>query len=390
MYSDKYVFAVLSSFLDRNHFNYLVRKYQGDKYIKSFSCWNQLLAMMFGQLCNRDGLRDLIIALEAHSSKLYHLGMGKSVTRSNLSKANENRDYRIFEEFAKFMIDLARQKRATSIFDLKGNVYAFDSTTIDLCLDVFWWAKFRKHKAGIKMHTLYDVETQIPAYVHITPAAVYDSKVMPEIPYEKDAHYIFDRGYNDFANLYKINLIDAFFVVRAKRNVKFKAKKWKRRLQGNIVSDAVGNFTVYKSSKVYPDEIRKVVYIDPETGKKYIFLTNDFDSDALTIALLYKNRWSIELFFKWIKQHLKIKRFWGKTENAVRIQIYCAIVTYCLVAIVQHDMKLERSIYEVLQILSISLTDKTSLRELFDKPNIKNVNERYGSSEPSLFDNYIF
>ena len=389
MNKDKYVFSLLSSFLDRSKFNRIAAKYNGDRYIKSFSCWNQLLAMMFGQLCNRDGLRDLIVALEAHSSKLYHLGMGKSVTRSNLSKANENRDYRIFEEFAKFMIDLARQKRATSIFDLEGKVYAFDSTTIDLCLEVFWWAKFRKHKAGIKMHTLYDVETQIPAYVHITPAAVYDSKIMPEIPYEKDAHYIFDRGYNDFANLYKINLIDAFFVVRAKRNVKFKAKKWKRRLQENVVSDAVGNFTVYKSSKVYPDEIRKVVYIDPETGKEYIFLTNDFDSDALTIALLYKNRWSIELFFKWIKQHLKIKRFWGKTENAVRIQTYCAIITYCLVAIVQHDMKIERSIYEVLQILSILLTDKTPLRDLFDKPNIKNVNERYGSSEPSLFENYI-
>lgn len=390
MNKSKYVFALLVEFLNNDKFRHIVDKYQGDRYIKSFSCWNQLLAMMFGQLCNRDGLRDLIVALEAHSNKLYHLGMGKSVTRSNLSKANEKRDYRIFEEFAKFMIDLARQKRATSIFDLEGNVYAFDSTTIDLCLEVFWWARFRRHKAGIKVHTLYDVETQIPAYVHITPAAVYDSKVMPEIPYEKDAHYIFDRGYNDFANLYKINLINAFFVVRAKRNVKFKAKKWKRRLPGNVVSDAVGNFTVYKSSKVYPDEIRKVVYIDPETGKEYIFLTNDFDSDALTIALLYKNRWSIELFFKWIKQHLKIKRFWGRTENAVRIQIYCALITYCLVAIVQHDMKLERSIYEVLQILSISLTDKTSLRELFDKPNNKNVNERYGSSEPSLFDNFIF
>ena len=390
MNKSKYVFALLVEFLNNDKFRHIVDKYHGDRYIKSFSCWNQLLAMMFGQLCNRDGLRDLIVALEAHSNKLYHLGMGKSVTRSNLSKANEKRDYRIFEEFAKFMIDLARQKRATSIFDLEGNVYAFDSTTIDLCLEVFWWARFRRHKAGIKVHTLYDVETQIPAYVHITPAAVYDSKVMPEIPYEKDAHYIFDRGYNDFANLYKINLINAFFVVRAKRNVKFKAKKWKRRLPGNVVSDAVGNFTVYKSSKVYPDEIRKVVYIDPETGKEYIFLTNDFDSDALTIALLYKNRWSIELFFKWIKQHLKIKRFWGRTENAVRIQIYCALITYCLVAIVQHDMKLERSIYEVLQILSISLTDKTSLRELFDKPNNKNVNERYGSSEPSLFDNFIF
>ena len=390
MNKDKYVFASLDEFLDNNKFRHLVDKYQGDRYIKSFSCWNQLLSMMFGQLCNREGLRDLIVALEAHQGKLYHLGMGKSVTRSNLSKANENRDYRIFEEFAFHMIETARKKRATKIFDLDGHVYAFDSTTIDLCLDVFWWASFRKHKGGIKMLTLYDIETQIPAYVHITTASVHDSKMMPEIPYEKDAHYIFDRGYNDFGNLYKIHLIEAFFVVRAKRNVKIKAEKWKRRHPENVLSDAIGVFTVYKSSKAYPEEIRKIVYQDPETGKIYIFLTNDFDTDALTIALLYKYRWSIELFFKWLKSHLKIKRFWGTSENAVRIQIYCAIITYCLVAIVQHDMKIERSIYEVLQILSISLTDKTPLRELFDKQNFNNVNELHGSSEPSLFENFSY
>ena len=390
MNKDKYVFASLDEFLDNNKFRHLVDKYQGDRYIKSFSCWNQLLSMMFGQLCNREGLRDLIVALEAHQGKLYHLGMGKSVTRSNLSKANENRDYRIFEEFAFNMIETARKKRAAKIFDLDGHVYAFDSTTIDLCLDVFWWASFRKHKGGIKMLTLYDIETQIPAYVHITTASVHDSKVMPEIPYEKDAHYIFDRGYNDFGNLYKIHLIEAFFVVRAKRNVKIKAEKWKRRLPENVLSDAIGVFTVYKSSKAYPEEIRKIVYQEPETGKIYIFLTNDFDTDALTIALLYKYRWSIELFFKWLKSHLIIKRFWGTSENAVRIQIYCAIITYCLVAIVQHDMKIERSIYEVLQILSISLTDKTPLRDLFDKQNFNNVNELYGSSEPSLFENFSY
>ena len=375
MNKDKYVFASLAGFLDNNKFRHLVDKYQGDRYIKSFTCWNQLLTMMFGQLCNRDGgqlcnrdgLRDLIVALEAHHGKLYHLGMGKSVTRSNLSKANENRDCRIFEEFAFYMIDVARKKRATKIFDLDGRVYAFDSTTIDLCLEVFWWAKFRKHKGGVKMHTLYDVETQIPAYVHITPASVHDSKVMLEIPYEKNAHYIFDRGYNDFGSLYKIHQIEAFFVVRAKRNVKFKAEKWKRRLPETVLSDAIGHFTVYN-----------------------IFLTNDFESDALTIALLYKYRWSIELFFKWLKQHLKIKRFWGTSENAVRIQIYCAIITYCLIAIVQHDMKLERSIYEILQILSISLTDKTPLRDLFDKQNFNNVKELNGSSEPSLFENFIY
>ena len=208
---------------------------------------------------------------------------------------------------------------------------------------------------------------------------------MPEIPYEKGAHYIFDRGYNDFENLYTINRIEAFFVVRAKTNVRFKPVTWQRRLPENVVSDAIGCFTVYKSAKDYPEKLRKVVCIDPEDGTRYIFLTNNLTASSETIAELYRNRWSVELFFKWIKQHLRIKKFWGTSENAVRIQIYCAIITYCLVAIVQHDMKLERSIYEVLQILGISLTDKTCLRYLFDKSNFKSVNVLYDSREPNLF-----
>ena len=385
MNKDKYVFAQLVGFLDNFKFLRIVQKYAGDKYIKSYTCWNQLLTMMFGQLSNRESLRDLIVALEAHAGKVYHLGIGKSVTRSNLSNANEQRDYRIFEEFALFMIAEARRGRIQKIFELDGHVYAFDSTTIDLCLSVFEWAKFRKHKGGIKMHTLYDVEAQVPAFVHITQAKVHDSKAMPEIPYEKGAHYIFDRGYNDFGNLYTINRIEAFFVVRAKTNVRFKPETWKRRLPENVVSDATGYFTVYKSAKDYPEKLRKVVCIDPEDGTGYIFLTNNLTASAETIAELYRNRWSVELFFKWIEQHLRIKKFCGTSGNAVRIQIYCAIITYCLVAIVQHDMKLERRIYEVLQILGISLTDKTNLRDLFGKSNFKNVNVHYGSSEPNLF-----
>ncbi len=385
MNKDKYVFSQLVSFLDNFKFLRIVKKYEGDKYVKSYTCWNQLLTLMFGQLSNRESLRDLIVAMEAHAGKLYHLGIGKSVSRSNLSKANEQRDFRIFEEFAFYMISEARKRRIQKIFELDGHVYAFDSTTIDLCLSVFEWAKFRKHKGGIKMHTLYDVEAQVPAFVHITPANVHDSKAMPEIPYEKGAHYIFDRGYNDFRNLYTINRIEAFFVVRAKTNVKFKSDKWKRRLPTNVVSDAVGNFLVYKSSKDYPEKLRKIVCIDPDDGSRYIFLTNNLSASAETVSELYRNRWSVELFFKWIKQHLRIKKFWGTSENAVRIQIYCAIITYCLVAIVQHDMKLERSIYEILQILGISLTDKTHLRDLFDKSNFKNVNVLCGSSEPNLF-----
>ncbi len=381
MLKDKYVFAQLVKFLDNDKFRHLVDKYDGDKYVKSYTCWNQLLTLMFGQLSNRESLRDLIVAMEAHAGKFYHFGIGKSVTRSNLSKANEQRDYRIFEEFAFYMIAEARKRRIQKIFELDGHVYAFDSTTIDLCLSVFEWAKFRKHKGGIKMHTLYNVN-QVTAFVHITEVKVPNSKAMPEIPYEKDAHYIFDRGYNDFGNLYTINRIGAFFVVRAKTNVRFKPETWKRRLPENVVSDAIGYFTVYKSSKDYPEKLRKVICIDPEDGTRYI---NNLTASAETIAELYRNRWSVELFFKWIKQHLRIKKFWGTSENAVRIQIYCAIITYCLVAIVQHDMKLERSIYEVLQILGISLTDKTHLRDLFDKSNFKNVNVLYGSSEPNLF-----
>lgn len=385
MHKDKYVFAQLVEFIDRNHFNYLVRKYQGDKYIKSFSCWNQLLAMMFGQLAKSESLRDLIVAFEAHCKKLYHLGLGKSVTRSNLAKANEQRDFRIFEEFAYRLAAEARSKCSEKIFGLKGQIYAFDSTTIDLCLEIFQWAKFRKHKGGIKIHILYDVEAQIPAFFHITPAGVNDVKAMPGIPYEKGAVYIFDRGYNDFSNLYKIDMIEAAFVIRAKKNLQFKQITWKRRLPKNVKSDSTIKFVVYKSSKEYPDPLRRIVYYDEEQNKEFVFLTNDFELSALTIAELYRNRWQIELFFKWLKQHLKIKKFWGTTENAVRIQIYCAIVTYCLVAIVKHSMKIERSSYEILQIIGISLTDKTHLRDLFDKSNINNVNERFSYSEPNLF-----
>ena len=385
MNKDKYVFAQLVQFLDRSRFNRIVTKYQGDKYIKSFSCWKQLLVMMFGQLAKSESLRDLTVALEAHWRKLYHLGMGKSVTRSNLSKTNEQRDYRIFEDYAYRLVDEARSVNTEKVFGLDGHIYAFDSTTIDLCLEVFEWAKFRKHKGGIKVHTLYDIEAQLPTFFHITPAATNDMKAMPEIPYEKSAYYIFDRGYNDFANLYKIEQIEATFVVRAKKSLKFKQISWKRRLPKNILSDSTICFVVYKSSKDYPLSLRRVVYYDEEQGREFVFLTNNFVLPTLMVAELYRSRWQIELFFKWLKQHLKIKKFWGTSENAVRIQIYCAIITYCLMVIAKCRMKIERYVYEILQIIGISLTDKTNLRDLFNKSNINNVNERFGYSEPSLF-----
>lgn len=387
MFKDKFVFSQLIAFLDRNHFNYLARKYDGDKYVKHLTCWNQLLALMFGQLSNRESLRDLIVALEAHQSKCFHLGLGrKPIAKTTLATANQNRDYRIFEEFAFYMMEQARRNRAADIFKLGGKVYAFDSTTIPLCLSVFWWAKFRKKKGGVKVHVLYDLEAQIPAFYHITTASVHDSKAMPEIPYETGAYYIFDRGYNNFKELFRIQRMESFFVVRAKTNLQYKCVKWKRRMPKNILSDAEIELTVYNSRKDYPDNLRLVRYYDEEQDREFMFLTNAMDLTAQQIADLYKNRWQIELFFKWLKQHLKIKKFWGTTENAVRIQIAAAITAYCLVAIVQHDMKLKRSTYEVLQILSISLTDKTPLRELFDKTYSNDVKEQFGPLIPGLFD----
>ncbi len=385
MNKEKYVFAQLISFLNEDKFRRIVNKFQGNRYIKHFTCWNQLLSLMFGQLSNRESLRDLIIALDAHHSKCYHLGIGRNVSRSSLARANQDRDYHIFEEYAYYLINEARQKRATEIFKLGGNIYAFDSTTIDLCLAVFWWAKFRKKKGGIKVHTLYDVETQIPAFIHITEAAVHDSKAMKEIPYESGSYYIFDRAYNNFKMLYKVHQIDAFFVVRAKKNLQYKSIKWKRRLPKNVLSDVTIELIGFYPKQYYPEQFRLVRYWDEEQKREFVFLTNAMHISALQVAELYKNRWQVELFFKWLKQHLKIKKFWGTTENAVRVQIYSAICTYCLVAIVQHDMQLDRSTYEVLQILSISLTDKTLLRDLFDKTKFQNDKERFGPNGPNLF-----
>ena len=390
MNKDKYVFAQMVEFLDNYKFLRIVKKYDGNKYVKHFTCWNQLLTLMFGQLCNRESLRDLIVALNAHQEKCYHLGVGKHVTRSNLAKANENRDYRIFEDFAFHMISEARKKRVNDIFKLNGNVYAFDSTTIDLCLKLFPWANFSTYKGGIKIHTLYDVETQVPAFIHITEAKINDVRAMDVITYESGSFYVFDRAYNDYHRLYKIHMMDSFFVVRAKTNIKARVLKWKRRLPKNILSDCEIELTGFYTQKSYPETIRLVRFWDEEDEREFVYLTNAKHIPALQVAELYKNRWQVELFFKWLKQHLKIKKFWGTSENAVKIQVYSAIIAYCLVAIMQHDMKLNRSTYEVLQILGISLTDKTPLRNLFSKTKFNDVNDQSGLDGPNLFSNYNF
>lgn len=387
MNQGKYVFSQLTGYLPQRVFDRFVKKHDGNRYVKHFTCWNQLLCMLFGQLTNRESLRDLIVALDAHSGKSYHLGLGKSVTRSNFAKANEVRNSKIFEDFAYHLIAIARELHSSDDFKIKGNIYAFDSSTIDLCLNVFWWAKFRKAKGGIKLHTLYDVNTQIPAFLHITPANVHDVKAMDELVYEAGAHYIFDRAYLDYTRLYKIERCSAYFVVRAKSNTKF------RRMYSNKVDkltgircDQIGKLSGFYTSQEYPEKLRRVKYYDKESNRTFIFLTNNMKVTAEEVALLYKKRWQVELFFKWVKQHLKIKSFWGTSENAVKIQIYCAISAYCLVSIVADKLKLERSTYEILQVLGISLLDKTPINELFMNIDYSNVKELdYNQLSLSLF-----
>ena len=387
MNKDKYVFAQFSDFLDHNKFRRLVDKYNGDFHVKHFTCWHQLLTLMFGQLSGRESLRDLTTVLDAHKTKCYHLGLGSSpASRNTLSVANQNRDYHVFEEYAFFMMDEARRKCATDIFMLGGKAYAFDSTTIPLCLSVFHWAKFRSRKGGVKAHVLYDLETHVPSFYHITTASVHDSKAMSAIPYESGSYYVFDRGYNAFAELFRINRLESFFVVRAKQNLKFKCVKWKRRMPENVLGDAEIEFAEEASFKKYPEKLRLVRFHDNEQNRDFAFLTNDFSLPALKVADLYRNRWQVELFFKWLKQHLKIKKFWGVTENAVRIQMSVAIITYCLVAVVRNELKLERSTYELLQILSVSLTDKTPMRELFEKQEMEAPDVPVTPFLPGLFD----
>jgi hypothetical protein len=371
MLTGKYVFAQIIEFLPQKTFQRIVMKYQGDKYIKSFSCWNQLLIMMYGQLSGCESLRELVCITTAHSPKSYHLGFGKSlITRSNLAKANANRDCKIFEEFAYKMISIAQGKRITREFEISGRFYAFDSTTIDLCLNLFWWASFRKAKGGIKVHTLYDVVTQIPTFLHITEAKVNDMNAMDEIPYEPNAYYIFDRGYFDLARLFTINLIGSNFIIRERGQLQYEIIEGEDLLDGsdNILYDQTIRLTGLQTRKKYPVLLRRIGYYSVEHKRTFTYLTNNFGISARYIAMLYKNRWQVELFFKWIKQHLHIKSFWGVTENAVRIQIYAAITAYCLVAIIEHDLKLNRSTFDVLRILSMSLFDKTPIKDLFERP----------------------
>ena len=331
--------------------------------------------MLFGQLTYRESLSDIINCLKAHRSKVYHLGIKNLVTVSTLSRANENRDWRIYQDFSHYLIKLIRPLYVDDsefALELDNTVYALDSSTIDLCLSTFFWAKFRKNKGAVKMHTLLDLRGNIPVFIEITDGKVHDVNVLDSIIFEIAAFYIMDKAYIDFEKLFEINETPAFFVVRAKSNFAYKRlySRKKDKTKG-IKYDQVIKLTGYKSKKLYPDKLRKIKYYDKEKDKIYEFITNNFILDALLIANLYKQRWQIELFFKWIKQHLKIKSFWGHSENAVRTQIWIAISAYLLVAYAKRILHLDKTIYEILQIISISAFDKAPINELLteDKPH---------------------
>ena len=335
--------------------------------------------MMFGQLANRESLSDLILCLQTQRSKWYHLGIGCSISKSNLAYANEKRDWQIFADFAYLLIAEARQI-ITPNEELSGfennSIYAIDTTTIDLCLEVFWWAKFRKHKAAVKLHTMLDIKTEIPCYIYITDGKVHEVNVLDTIEFEPNGFYIMDRGFVDYERLFAIQQQQAYFITRAKTNMKcrriYSAKVDKTT---GVLYDQTIQLVNFYVSKQYPKKLRRVKYFDKETNKKFIFLTNNFEITALQVAQLYKYRWKIELFFKWIKQHLKVKSFWGHSENAVKVQVYVAIITFVVVALVKQKLKTSLTQYQILQILSLTLLNKTPLNQLFQDALIQYVKE---------------
>lgn len=383
MNEGKYVFSQVVSFLDSNDFKKCVDRYNGNYKIKDFTCWHQLLCMMFGQLSNRDSLSDLILCLQTQKTKWYHLGIGNSISKSNLAHANEKRNWLIYADFAYLLIAQARKNilpnEVLSVFE-NNSIYAIDTTTIDLCLEIFWWAKFRKHKAAIKLHTMLDLKTEIPCYVHITDGQVHEVNVLDNIEFEVNGFYVMDRGFVDYARLYHIHKQFAYFITRAKTNMKcrriYSAKVDKT--TGVIYDQTIKLVNSY-AVKLYPEKLRRVKYFDKETNKTFIFLTNNFEITALQVALLYKHRWKIELFFKWVKQHLKIKSFWGHSENAVKVQVYVAIITFVTVAIVKQKLKTPLTQYQILQILSLTLLNKTPLNQLFQDAVLQNQTEMNGN-----------
>jgi Transposase DDE domain/Domain of unknown function (DUF4372) len=375
MYTGRSVFAQLLDVLPRYEFHECVRRYRGHHRVRSFSCLDQFLCMAFAQLTYRESLRDIEICLRAVQVKLYHAGIRGRIARSTLADANEQRDWRIYADFAQVLIARARQLYAGDDFGvaLAQTAYVFDSTTIDLCLTLFPWARFRRRKAAVKLHTLLDLRGRIPSFIHITQGKTHDVTVLDELVVEPGACYVMDRGYIDFGRLYALTQSGAFFVVRAKSNLAY-ARRESRPVDKatGLRSDQTIVLTGPKTSQEYPAPLRRISYVDAATHKRFVFLTNNFALPPLAIAQLYKCRWQVELFFKWIKQYLRIKAFYGTSENAVKIQIWIAVSVYVLVAILKKTLKLDRSLGEILQILSVTLFEKDELYQVLTTIDVQN------------------
>ena len=386
MYTGQTVFAQLMDFLPTYQFRNCVERYHGNRGVKGFSCWDHFLCMSFAQLTYRESLRDIEACLRSLRTKLYHSGIQCNVSRSTIAYANEHRDWRIYADFAHVLIDKARKLYSNDPFgvDIDETVYALDSTTINLCLSLFPWAKFRKRKGAIKLHTLLDLRGNIPSFIHITDGKVNDVNILDELIPESGSLYVMDRGYIDFARLYWLTQCFAWFVIRAKSNLDFhRIISYPVDKSTGLRCDQLIVLNNVKTAQLYPEKLRRVKYYDAVTNKTYVFLSNNFSLPSLTISELYYCRWEIELFFKWIKQHLRIKAFYGTSENAVKTQIWIAVSTYLLVAIVKKMLKIELSLYTILQILSVTvfekmpilqvLTENGNTTQIFDNPNQLNL-----------------
>ena len=387
MYVGKLVFAQVMEFMPLSVFRRCVAKYQGNRKVRTFTCLDQFLCMAFAQITYRESHRDIEACLRSQSNKLYHMGIRGTVSRSTLADANEQRDWRIYAELAHTLIATARSLYSAEPFieELDETVYALDSTTIDLCLSLFPWATFRKRKGAVKLHTLLDLRGNIPTFIYISDGKLHDVNVLDILPLEPGAFYVMDRGYVDFERLYAITQAAAFFVTRAKSNLKF------RRLYSRQVDRATGMIcdqtivlTGPISKKDYPEKLRRIKYNDPQSGKTLVFLTNNFTLPTLTIAQLYRSRWQVELFFKWIKQNLRIKTFYGTSENAVKTQVWIAISVYVLVAIMKKQLRLQESLYTILQILSVTSFERTSLIQLITERDCK-IKEIHACNQLKLF-----
>ena len=382
------VFSQVLDHVPRYEFRKCVARYRGDYRNKGFSCWDQFLAMAFAQMTYRDSLRDIEACLRALGSKRYHMGFRSRVARTTLADANERRDWRIYADFAQVLIGIARPLYAEDSMgvELDQGLYALDSTTIDLCLSLFPWARFRRSKAAVKMHTLLDLHGNIPAFIHVTDGRVHDVNVLDYIAPEAGAFYVMDRAYVDFERLFLFTICSAFFVVRTKKNLVLQ-RRYSHPVDktSGLRSDQTVILTAIDSARAYPDPLRRISFVDADTNQRLKFLTNNFALPALTIAQIYKCRWQVELFFRWIKQHLRIKSFYGTSENAVKTQIWIAVSVYVLVAIIRKRLGIDRSLYQILQILSITILEKTPILRAFQTADSE-LESMLDSNQLVLFD----